>query len=151
MVILTKSDIINGKEERKEIYIPLLKKEISLRPLTDGEYNRFIAMSKDLGPVQADINESMEKVDINKAAESAEKKRSMSMNMDLKKQEEARFRAECTVAAFGLSNDNEKWMPRDLENMRPIGVVRQIADAVIKISGVDDPEKLEEDVKEFRE
>ena len=77
--------------------------------------------------------------------------RKMSMNMDLKKQAEATFRAECLVAAFGLSSDKETWLPEDVKLMKPIGVVTEISNAVIKISGIDDPEKLDEDVDEFRD
>lgn len=154
MVVLTRADILNGKFERQEVYIKILDKEISLRPLTDGEYNAVIAVQKDMGKVKTNIKLDKDgSIDTNKIREEAEKKnevRDMDMELDMKIIEEKKYYADCMAAAYGLSNDSETFHPSDLKQMRPVGAAHEIAEAVMKISKLDEPEKVNADTKQFR-
>lgn len=155
-MLLTRSDIINGTFERKEVMIELLGQEISLRPLTDGEFNAIEAIKKDIGKVKTLVKVEKGKednIDIEEAAQKAEaeqKEKEMELELDLRKTEEQKYYADCLAAAYGLSNDREKFHPSDIKNMRPVGVVHEIAEAVIRISKLEDPLNLDQEVKTFR-
>jgi len=155
MVLLTRSEIINGKAERKDVYIKALKKEISLRPLTDGEYNHIQAVEKDIGKIKANVDMTRDgDISLDEARKDAEQKmrrRGAELNLDLKKQEEKKFYAQCLTAAHGLSNDQETFTPDDMRMMRPVGAVQEIAEAVVRISKLEEPENLAEDTKNFPE
>lgn len=152
MVVLTKADILNGKQGTQEIFISLLDKEITLRPLTDGEYSEYQAIKKDMGVAKTNLD--MGKLDQinNKGSESEAIKKVMNdiaLDLDFKLIEQKTYEANCVVAAYGLSID-ENWHPSDVKKLTPAGVVKEIATAVIRISGLQSPNELASDVKDFR-
>lgn len=153
MVLLTRKDIINGASERQEVEIPLLGQTISLRPLTDGEYAEIEAIRKDVGEIKTNLAfDEKGGVDVNKVRKKVKAdKNGLELKLDLKKSEEMNYYADCLTTAYGLSNEQERFTPEDVRNMRPLGVVSQIADAVIRISKLDEPEKVNEEMKTFRE
>jgi len=147
MVLITKSDIKNGKEDRHEVFIPLLNEEVSLRPLTDREYEKVMALGKDLGDMSMDMKESGTD---NTGDENQKQEREIKATINPKIQHEANTNANYLCAAFGLSNENETFVPSDLYDMRPVGVVAQIAEAVVMISKIQDLKELEKAIKDFR-
>lgn len=160
MVVLTKSDIINGASEPQEVYIPLLKKSVLLKPLTDGQYSEIKAIKNDIGKIKTNVSLGKNgELDIDKTTTNAKKRleefqknsvKDLSIDLDVKKTEEAKFLADCKTVAYGLSIQ-EKFYPHDVENMTPIGVVHEIANAVIDISKLSNEESLTDDVKDFRD
>lgn len=151
MTILRKSDILNGKNQTEEVYIPLFDDEITLRPLTDGEYNDSQVIRNKLGKqrMKMELDQDPEKIkeDVKKQFKGKE----MNLEIDTALIEAQKFKADCKVAAYGLSID-EKWTENDVKNLRPLGVVKEIADAVLRISKVEEgTEKLNKDVESFRE
>ena len=150
-MLLKRKDILNGAQNRQDVYIKLLDEEISLKPLTDGEFAEIEAIRKDVGEVTTNLalNKSGG-VDVNRAKKQVTENNGMELKLDLKKTEEQNYYADCLAAAYGLSNDKEVFTTDDVAQMTPIGVVGEIALAVLKISKLDEPETLNEDVEEFR-
>jgi hypothetical protein len=72
----------------------------------------------------------------------------MTLELDLKRQEEQRFRADCLTAAYGLSVDGTI-RPDDIKKA-PAGFASEVAGEVLKLSKLDQPETIQEDVESFR-
>ena len=153
MVQLTRADIINGKSQIVDVYIPLLDEEISLRPLTDGEYSHITGLKKDMGKIKAKAQiDGTGNIDIDKTIETRKEQlaKDMEVELDMRKMQEQTYYADRLTASYGLSHGDVKISPEDLKQMRPAGVVKEIADAVMKISKLKDPGGLIQDVESFR-
>lgn len=153
-MIITKSDVLNGEIAREEVYIKAWDKEVSLKPLNDGELSEIEAKKKDIGKIKANLElDKTGNIDTNRIKNEAMKKalkKDMELDIDVMKSEIVKYEANCLTAAYGLSNDQEQWTPEEVKSLRPAGVVKEIAEAVLKISKVDNLEKLQEEVKDFR-
>lgn len=149
MVVLTRADIINGKQKTKEFESKIINKTVLIRALTDGEYSQIDTIKKDVGKIKTDIQlDKVKKMDIDEMVDEATAK-TMTVEVDPKRQSDQNFRADCLTAAYGLSVD-EKWKADDLKGA-PAGFAAEVAKEVLKLSKLNEPESIKEDVESFRE
>lgn len=148
MVVLTRDDIINGTRKTTEYESKILGQTVTIRALTDGEYSQIEALKKDIGKIQANVNlDKKGGIDLEGTASSATK--DMMIDLDLKRQEEQTYKANCLTAAYGLSVDGTM-RPEDLKHA-PVGFAAEVTSEVLKLSKLTDPASLKDDVDSFRE
>jgi hypothetical protein len=145
---LTKSDIINGKNNITEVEFEELGGTIRLSPLTDGEINRINATIKGGGLGKIKANPVMKDGIVDKDATM----KKLNMEIDIEQQENIKYHADCMAVAFSLNNNENKdtYTPEDVKKF-PAGSVTKIALKVYEISGIDDPNTTRNKVENFRQ
>lgn len=147
-MILTKSDIINGKNNIQEIKIPKLKGSLKLRPLTDGEYQKINNLMKNggIGNIKTQIKPDT----TNKTRETLQNLLYIEINPE--KAEKARYNADVKAVYYALQHHetSEKWTENDIKSFPP-GTVEIIAQKVYEISGIQDPNTTRKEVETFRQ
>lgn len=144
MTVLTRDDIINGARKTSEYESKILNKTVTIRALTDGEYSQVEALKKDVGKISTNVQLNKgDDINLDKTT------RDLNIDLDLKRQEEQRFRADCLTAAYGLSIESTI-RPDDIKKA-PAGFAKEVASEVLKLSKLNEPESLKEDVESFRE
>jgi len=147
MGILTKADIINGKNNIKPFDFPELGGELLLRPLTDGEYHRVINLIAGKGIGNFDITPTIKDGELDKEATME----SVKLDLDVGKIEQNSFKANCLAVSLSLTHDenDEKFTVKDIE-LFPAGSVEKIAEMVYEITGVTNPKNMQNEMKNFR-
>lgn len=147
MAIITKADIINGKNNIQQVEFPELNGELLLRPLTDGEYHRVISLIAGKGIGNFDITPTIKDGEIDKEATME----SVKLDLDVGKIEENSFKANCLAVSLSLthSENDEKYTQKDVEQF-PAGSVEKIAEKVYEITKVRNPKNLQNEMKNFR-
>ena len=124
--ILTMSDILSGKEQTHDVFIKALDGKVKLRPLGLDEIAKAQGFT-----VRA----------INVRAQAPLKSGAMpdvaDLNFNLKDLFISEAESQIHMAAMGLSCNGEKWTVDQARQIRPADAVKQIAEAVEKISGAD--------------
>lgn len=144
-MVLSISEILNGKDDYQEHYIESLEGEICLRPLTSGEWDRIDEIKqKDLGDYT--INEKTITKKKRRVKGEMESRAKFNINASSKATKKAMYEA------IRLSTDNEgnpeKWKLEDIKRLHK-NEITEIYEKIEEISGVDD-EDIEE-VEEFPE
>jgi hypothetical protein len=147
-MILTKSDIINGKNNIQEIEIPQLNGSLKLRPLTDGEYQKITNLMKNggLGKIKTTIkttdttNETQENIS-----------NLLDLEIDPLLAEKQRYKADITAIHYSLDHKENKeiWTLQEIKQF-PAGTIDTIAQKVYQISGIADPNTTRQEIKSFR-
>lgn len=147
MAVLTKADIINGKNNIQPVEFPELKGELLLRPLTDGEYHRVIKLIAGEGIGNVDITPTIKDGEMDKEATME----SVKLDLDIGKIEQNSFKANCLAVSLSLTHgeNDEKYTQKDIEQF-PAGSVEKIAEKVYEITGVTNPKNMQSDMKNFR-
>lgn len=146
-MILTKADILNGKNNIQEIEFPKLKGSLKLRPLSDGEYQKINNLMKNggIGTVKTQINP--------KEHNKTEKSLQNLLDIEISPQaaDKARYDADVKAIYYSLQHDEatEKWTEKDVKTL-PAGSVDMIAMKVYEISGITDPNSTRQEVETFR-
>lgn len=141
MAILTKSDIIDGKNNIQEVHIESLGGEIYLRPLTRGECTKIEQIQ----------TASMGKFKTKEIAQGA-KRSNMESNgvLDIKATTEATRKAELEAIYLSINNEqNDKWTKPEIESLNK-AAFDEIYENVQKISGLLN-EDLDKEVENFPE
>lgn len=122
-MLLTKAQILAGRNYTEQVYIAALGGEVKIRPLTDGELTRLQAelLAKFNLPEGVSPNGfELGKLDLSK--------------FDLGSLVEAQRNMEWQIAALCLV-DEEPWTVEEIKSLPP-GVPSLIAKRVLEISGV---------------
>jgi hypothetical protein len=76
--ILTKEDILKGKDAREEVYIDEYDAQVVIRPLTDGELTEIFSIIGTI-PLKDDGTPDLDKLDVMKNFEALRKAASMGL------------------------------------------------------------------------
>ena len=141
-MVLSISEILNGKDDYQEHYIESLKGEICLRPLTTGEWDKIDEIrQKDLGDYT--INEKTFTQKKRRVKGEMESRARFNINASSKATKKAMYEA------IKLSTDNEgnpeKWTIEHIKKLHK-NEVTEIYEKIEEISGVD-----EDEVEDFPE
>lgn len=120
--LLTKADILEGKEKREKVYIKKLGGSLEIRPLTEIEWSRVQAMNTRGSSMTA-------KVEVGKG-----KPKDFDYAMDLEKSFAATSEAERLTVSFGVVNIS--LTPEDVGRLSPAGIAEEIANHILRITGV---------------
>ena len=146
-MVLTKSQILNGINETKEVYIKALDDEVALRPLSNGEWNKIEEIE----------NEAIGEYTTTERAKNRNRRQRIQSQMEaqakINVKETGKASAKAKIEAVFLSLDNDyykddKFTREDVKNMGR-GAFNEIYDQVRIISGLDDD--IEKEVKDFPE
>lgn len=119
---LSRADILAGKDRTKDVFIEALQGEVTIRPLTDGEWSQ----------VEAKQSEGLRVIG------SGSQYQDMQLSVDIQQISQAEHEANFLAVAFGLSVKGEKaWDVGTVKDISPPAAVKQIAQEVYKLSGVD--------------
>src|SRR5690606_18047712 len=145
MAKLTKADILKGVNNIRTQYFDKLGGEIDVRPLTEGEWAEIEALRGSGAKIKG--NPTIDKsgnLDIKSMREN------LQVEIDTKELQLMEFEAKAKSVAWGLSTrpDNQ-WMVEEVKQLRPVGVVDDIAEFIFKISGV--TEESVNEVRNFRQ
>ena len=143
--LLTKAQILEGKEYTEKVYIEKLKGSLEIRPLREAEWAR--AQSINVRGV-----EMITKMEPPSKSTGKAKAKSSEMKIDMEVSSEANSEAERYIVSCGVTNINIT--PEDVKRMRPAGVVAEIAEKIQKLTGVSlkgGKELKSELAKKFRE
>jgi hypothetical protein len=137
--LLTKADILEGKEKREKVYIDSLGGNVEIKPLTEAEWSRAQAIDQ-------------RGTTMNPKVDSNGKITDMNMVIDLEKSTEASSEADRYIVSCGVSNIN--LTIDDCKRLKP-GAVKELVRNILKITGVTlkriSPDKGADDaVKSFR-
>lgn len=153
-MVLTKSQILNGTKDVKIVEIKSLPdtyddKEVALRPLSNGEWNKIEEIQ----------NEAIGEYKTTERAKQASRRARVQSQMEaqatinVKETGKADARAKIEAVFLSLDNDyyskEDKFTREDIKNMGR-GVFNEIYEQVRIISGLDDDD-LEKDIKDFPE
>lgn len=120
--LLTKADILEGKEKREKVYIKKLGGSLEIRPLTEVEWARVQAMNTRGSSMTATV-------EVGKG-----KPKDFDYVMDLEKSFAATSEAERLTVSFGVANIT--LTPEDVGKLRPAGIAEEIANHILRITGV---------------
>lgn len=145
MAKLTKVDILKGVNNVKIQYFDKLGGEIEVRPLTEGEWAEIEALrssgAKIKGKPTFDKSGSLD-------IKSMQQK--LQVEIDSKEIQLMEFEAKAKAVAWGLSTSpDNQWTVEEVKQLRPVGVVDDIAEFIFKISGV--TEEGAEEARNFRQ
>lgn len=145
-MVLSITDIINGIDDYKEVYIKSIDDVIYLRPLSKGEWEKTNNIRQEaLGNYTT--NEKAKATSRNQRIANIESK----LSFNIKESGDADFKAQ--VEAIYLSLDNkgyDKKTPREDIKKLPSDIFEEIYDEVRKLSGITDND-LESEVDDFPE
>lgn len=137
MAVLTRADIINGKQNIQTIKFEELGGSLKLRPLTDGELQR-ITVNMNMGGLK---NMKAQPVMKNGKMDKEATMATLLEEVDLTAAAEHKYEASCEAIAISLDHDEypDKFTIEDVKAF-PAGSVDVVASKVFEISGVDDPD-----------
>ena len=131
-MVLTKADLVAGRNNKKTVSIEAVDGEVEIRPLTDGEFYEvqsiFVeAVQMNIGLTKEDL-EGKGKISGDALADR------MSTTVEVGAFAAANHRADVLAAVYGLSVGEEEWTDAEVESLPP-GSAQQIAEAVYEFSG----------------
>jgi hypothetical protein len=144
-MIITKADILNGKNNIQEFEFKKLGGSVKLRPLTSGEMATIDALIK---------NGGVEKIKTKPLATTTKNRKTPENALDIVidpiKFAEAQYKADVKTVYFALKHDEdtENWTETDIQEW-PAGSVEEVALKVYEISGMENPHQTKEDVTDF--
>lgn len=129
---VTKAEILSGKDYEEKVYIEELKGEITIRPLSERQYAQVQQIkstaTKLVGGAKYDEEGN---VDQKRSTEE------MKVEVDIGLSQKLDLEANATAVAYSMTTgDNESWTVDEVLNLRPIGIVKKIAQLVYSLSGV---------------
>ncbi len=146
---LTKEDLIRGVKKVEDVVFEELGGSITLRPLSDGEYQHAQIIVLNAMKAGGSLKE------LQKAASEAKKKggksaanpfESMNVQMDMGTITEAEFDQSVYIVSCGMIDP--KLTIDEVRDMQPIGIVRTVAKKILELSGVGS--ELEDQIETFR-
>ena len=121
--LLTKADILEGKEKREKVFIKRLGGYLEINPLTEAEWSRVQAVNTRGISMSGEVE-----------AKEGTKPKNFDMTIDLEKSAEATSEAERLIVSFGVANI--KLTPEDVGRLRPAGVVKEVSNHILRLTGV---------------
>jgi len=145
MAKLTKADILKGVNNVRTQYFDKLGGEIDVRPLTEGEWAEIEALRSSGAKIKGKPTfDRSGNLDIKSMQQS------LQVEIDSKELQLMEFEAKAKAVAWGLSTSpDNQWTVEEVKQLRPVGVVDDIAEFIFKISGV--TEEGAEEARNFRQ
>ncbi len=143
MAKLTKADILKGVDQVKTLYLESMGGEVDVRPLTEGEWAEIEATRGSGAKIKGSP-----KFDKNGNFDIRGMQQDLQVVIDSKEMQELEFEAKAKAVAYGLSTEGEVWTVDEVRQLRPVGVVNEIAEFVFEISGV--TEETSQEARSFR-
>ena len=143
--MLTKVDLLKGTKKTKKVMIEELGGEIEIRPLNEEQWAEIDAKKvemfeiEEMKPVMTKDAKGKEVYDVKKTSEG------IRLKSDLVKSKKIEFQVNLLICKYGLIMDITE---EELRQISPPGIVKRIAEEVLKISKVTQ-EELEE-LESFR-
>ncbi len=131
-MVLTKADLIAGRNNKKTVPIEALDGEVEIRPLTDGEFYEVQAIFVDA--VQMNIGLTKEDFERESPLAGDALADKLSTTVDVGAFAAANHRADVLAAVYGLSVVDVEWTDEEVESLPP-GSAQEIAEAVYELSG----------------
>ncbi len=131
---LTKSELLAGKAAVRTVPIKALEGgEVTIRPLTDGEFHDIQQLFVEAVSMKLDIApEEMKGGEL--AADQAKLASRVNTTIDVGQFARADYESSLMAAAWGLSVNGEEWTQEEVMQLPP-GSAEQIADEVYDLSG----------------
>lgn len=144
MAKLTKADILKGVNNIRTQYFDKLGGEIDVRPLTEGEWAEIEALRSSGAKIKGKPTfDKSGNLDIKSMQQN------LQVEIDSKEIQLMEFEAKAKAVAWGLSTSpDNQWTVEEVKQLRPVGVVDDIAEFIFKISGV--TEESVEEARNFR-
>lgn len=144
MAKLTKADILKGVNSIRTQYFDKLGGEIDVRPLTEGEWAEIEALRSSGAKIKGKPTfDRSGNLDIKSM------RQNLQVEIDTKELQLMEFEAKAKAVAWGLSTSpDNQWTVEEVKQLRPVGVIDDIAEFIFKISGV--TEESVEEVRNFR-
>lgn len=134
-MVITKSDILEGKNKYKKEYIEAFEDEVWLRKLTDPEVTELQSIMASAGGSKMEMAVSnLENVD-NKDKEDIEiRDMEVDTSKAIQKSREARY----TAIAYSLSNEKsgDEWTPEEVKDGLEPAAINELAEKIAEFSGV---------------
>ena len=127
--LLTKAQILQGRNAVHHEFIKVLGGEIALRSLTDGQWAEIEAIQARGGKVRVVKPVTGADGSIDMAASE------LDVVIDLEGAAKAEHEADAWAVKYAMA-DGEVWTLEEVQGLRPAGVVREIAERVYELSGV---------------
>lgn len=144
MAKLTKADILKGASQVKTQYFEKLGGELDVRPLTEGEWAEIEALRGSGAKIKGSP-----KFDKNGSFDIRSMQKDLQVVIDSKEMQMLEFEAKAKAVAWGLSTSSDnQWTVEEVKQLKPVGVVDDIARFIFKISGV--TEEGAEEARNFR-
>ena len=145
MAKLTKADILKGASQVKTQYFEKLGGELDVRPLTEGEWAEIESMRGSGAKIKGSP-----KFDKNGNFDIRSMQKDLQVIIDSREMQMLEFEAKAKAVAWGLSTSSDnQWTVEEVKQLRPVGVVDDIAGFIFKISGV--TEEGAEEARNFRQ
>jgi len=143
---LTKAQVMAGKDLTEEIYVKAWEGTVTIRPLTERQHAQVesikVTGTKLKGGAQYDSEGN-----IDKAASAA----GMQAEIDIEKTTYAEFEANATAVFYAMEFENGERLAsvEEAMDLTPPGAIKEVAQAIYKLSGADSKEAAEL-LKKFR-
>ena len=134
---ITKADILGGTAETKWVFIPALKGEVEIKPLTDYQLSRVESLKGkgiiiSASPDEFDELKALKSKGVTKEEMKGKIESKMKMDIDIVEITRAAFEADELACEYGMV---EQWSKAEL-NKLPSGAISQIAQQIYDISGI---------------
>ncbi len=129
---LTKAELLQGKTARRTVPIDALDGEVTIRPLTDGEFHQI--QQKFVQAVTMKLDISPEDLETELGPDTPKLASKLNTEIDVAEFAQADYDSSLLAAAYGLTVDDDVWSPEEVEQLPP-GAAEQIADEVYDLSG----------------
>jgi len=140
---LTKNDILNGSDVGREVAFDRLGGSLMLYPLTEGQWAQVEDTQMSGFDFSLDSDElDMEAIDSEQSRAAIMAQLKPKVSFDLAAYQTGSALADAMAVAFSLSGSGEQWTPEEVQGMRPIGIIADIAKVVYEISGIQ-PDKID--------
>ena len=131
--LLTKADILEGKEKRENVFIKKLGGSLEIRPLTEIQWSSVQAINSRGVSMTTKIEPG------------GGKSKNFDMTLDLEKSSEATDEAMRLAVSYGVASIN--LTPEDVGKLRPAGAALEIANHIFGLTGVSLRKPNKEDIK----
>lgn len=145
---LTKADILQGNKNVYYEYFEKIEGELPLKSLTDGQASQIES-------VRSRGSRMNGTPVMGKDGNPDHEKSKMNLDVDLEIVTLADHEADCLAVFYGIA-DSDPWTVQDVKSLQPPGIVKDIADRIYKISGIQRRNKAlskarEKEVERFRD
>lgn len=134
---LNKADILLGKDSKKEIVIEELNGSITIRPLTDSQWQDVKAVMQAGVQVESKLPEFKKDKDGKPIPVTIEDlKDILQVRVDTEEYSKAASKANILICHYGLGESAGYWTIEEVKNIKIIGLVEKLATHILELTGV---------------
>lgn len=141
--MITKEELLKGNKLVKTVTIKELGGDIEIRPLNEGQWAEIDAKKVEMFKI--DIEPVMKQVDGQKVYDNEKTRDNIKITSDLSKSKNIEFETNLLICKYGMVLE---FTIDELKQISPPGVIKKIADEILKLSQINE-EELQE-LKSFR-